>query len=69
MILDVEKARLNNGILMSKDRNCNKMKACNISGDGSYQCNISTKIEECGLLYQKVNKYKIVNKYGLSGMS
>ena len=41
----MEKARLNNGMLMSKNRNCSKMMADNISRRASYQCGVSIAIE------------------------
>ena len=45
MISDIEKARPNRGILVSRDQNCSKMMAGNMSGRAPHQCGISTAIE------------------------
>ena len=45
MILDVEKARLNNRMLVSKNRNCNEMTAANTSKRVPHQYSVSTVIE------------------------
>ena len=45
MVLDIERARLNNGMLVNRDLNCSRMIAGNTSGRALYQCNISTVIE------------------------
>ena len=41
MVLNVEKARPNNGMLVSRDQNCNEMTAGNTSGCVSHQYNVS----------------------------
>ena len=45
MVSDVKKATPNNRILVSKDRNCSKITAGNMSKRAPYQCNVSTAIE------------------------
>ena len=45
MVSDMEKARPNNEILVSRDQNCNKIIAGNTSGRIPYQCGISTAIK------------------------
>ena len=66
MVLNVEKARPNNGILINRDRNCSGMTASNTSGYTPYQCSILTIIERWGLIYWKVGKSKIVSECELS---
>ena len=46
MISDVEKARPNNGMLVSRDRNCSGIMAGNTSGRALHQCGVSTTIEK-----------------------
>ena len=45
MVSDMEKTRPNNGMLVSKDRNCSGIIAGNTSGRTPYQCDVSTLIE------------------------
>ena len=45
MILDIEKARSNNRMLVNRDRNCSEMTAGNKSGRTLYQYGILTAIE------------------------
>ena len=58
MVSDVDKARLNNKMLMSRDQNCSRMMANNTSGCAYYQCCISTAIAGWGLVYQEVGKVR-----------
>ena len=55
-------------MLVSRDRNCSKMTAGNISGRTPHQCGISTAIERWDLVYWKVGKGKVVSKCELSGI-
>ena len=58
MVSDVEKARLNNEILVNKDRNCSKMTADKTSGCTSHQCGVSIAIKGWGLVYWEVSKVR-----------
>ena len=58
MISDVEKTRPKNGMLVSRDRNCKRMTAGNISGHTPHQCGVSTAIEGLGLVYWEVGKVR-----------
>ena len=58
MVSDVEKARPNNRILVSRDRNCNGMTAGNMSGHAPHQCGVSIAIEGWGLIYWEVGKVR-----------
>ena len=40
MVLNIKKARLNNGILVNRNQNCNEMTASNTSGYASHQYNV-----------------------------
>ena len=68
MILNIEKARSNNKILVSRDQNCNRMIVGNISGRVLHWCDVSTAIERWGLIYQEDGKNKVVNKFRFSEM-
>ena len=48
---DVKKARPNNEMLVSRDRNCSGMMAGNTSGCAPPQCDVSIAIEGWGLVY------------------
>ena len=45
MISDIERARPNNGMMMNRNRNYNKITVGNMSGRTPYQCGVSTAIE------------------------
>ena len=45
MISNMEKIRLNKGMLVSRDRNCNGMMAGNTSKRAPHQCGVSTTIK------------------------
>ena len=45
MVLDVEKARPNNGMLVNRDQNCSGMTAGNTSGRAPHQCNVLIAIK------------------------
>ena len=46
MVLDVERARFNNKILVNKDQNCSKMTIGNTNKRAFYQYSISTTIKK-----------------------
>ena len=58
MVLDIERARPNNGILVSRNRNCSGMTAGNMSGHALHQSGVSTVIKRWGLVYWEVGKVK-----------
>ena len=58
MVLDVERARPNNRMLISKNWNCNKITAGNMSGRVPYQYGILIAIEGWGLVYWEVGKVR-----------
>ena len=58
MISDMERARPNNRILVSRNRNCSRMTAGNTSGYAPHQYDVSTAIERWGLAYRDVDKVK-----------
>ena len=58
MVSDIEKAKPNNGMLVSKDRNWSGMMADNTSRRASHQCGVSTSIEGWGLVYREVGKVR-----------
>ena len=68
MVSDMERARPNNKILVSKDWNCSEMTVGNISRRTLHQYGISTTIEGWGLVYWEVGKSKVVSKCGFSQM-
>ena len=51
MVSDIEKARPNNEILVSKNENFSKMMADNTSKHTFHQCGVLTTIERWGLVY------------------
>ena len=58
MILDIKRARLNNEMLVSRDRNCSGMTTDNTSRRAPHQYGISIAIEGCGLVYREVGKVR-----------
>ena len=42
----MEKVRLNNGMLVSRDWNCSRMIASHMSGHASHQCSVLTAIKK-----------------------
>ena len=58
MVSDVEKTRPNNGMLVTRDWNCNGMTAGNTSGHTPYQCGVLTTIKRWSLVYWEVGKVR-----------
>ena len=58
MVSDIERARPNNGMLVSRDRKYSGMTAGNTSGRVPHQCGISLAIEGWGLVYREVGKVR-----------
>ena len=55
-------------MLISRDWNCSRMTAGNTSGHALHQYGILTTIEGWSLVYQEVDKSKIISEYRLSGI-
>ena len=69
MVLDVERERPNNGMFVSRDQNCSRITAGNISRRALYQDGVLTAIEGWDLVYQEVGKSKVISEYIYSRIS